>query len=170
MKWIAISGSWRAANNKLKEDVERVVRKIIQAGNGIITGGALGVDYFATQIILSEGNSRKQLKIYLPIKLNEMCRHYRKRAGEGVITEEQADMICSQLKRVAEESPESIFDDTNYKEANVESYYARNTTIVETCDELYAFQVNDSKGTQDAVDKARKLGKKVHVKKYTISS
>jgi hypothetical protein len=169
MKWYAISGSWRIINNKVVEDVKKVVREIIGNGNGIVNGGALGVDYVSTQAVLDEGNPNKQLKIFLPIKLDWLCEHYNKRRKEGVITKEQEEMICSQLLEVKKLSPESILDSTNFQEANEESYYARNTNIVESCDVLLAFQVNDSKGTQDAIDKARKLGKEVRVKKYKIS-
>ena len=168
MKWYAISGSWRIINNKVKKDLEEIVKGIILKGNGIITGGALGVDYIATQVVLDYGNVKKQLKIYLPIKLEDFCMHYFKRADEGVITKEQAEQITKQLKEVKRISPKSIFDDTNYNKANIESYYARNTSIIENCDELYAFQVNESKGTQDAINKAKKLGKKATMKKYAI--
>jgi len=167
MKWYAISGSWRNINKKVKEDIQKVVREIIERGDGILTGGALGVDYFATQVVL-DMNKVKQIKIFLPIKLSDFCKHYQKRAEEGVITQKQADMIVKQLKEIAEKNEDAIFDEHGYKEANTESYYARNTKIVESSDVLYAFQVNDSKGTQDAIDKAKRLGKKVFVKKYRI--
>ena len=51
MRWIAISGSWRTVNEEVKKDVESAVRTIIKNGDGIVTGGALGVDYVATQLI-----------------------------------------------------------------------------------------------------------------------
>lgn len=168
IKWYAISGSWRIINNGIKKDLEDIVKEIIFKGDSIITGGALGVDYIATQVVLDYGNVKKQLKIYLPIKLDDFCIHFFKRVDEGIITKEQAEMITIQLNEVKRISPKSIFDDTGYNKANVESYYARNTSIIRNCDELYAFQVNESKGTQDAINKARKLGKKVMVKKYTI--
>ncbi|MCH8519789.1 MAG: hypothetical protein LAT82_03460, partial [Nanoarchaeota archaeon] len=59
-------------------------------------------------------------------------------------------------------------DDFGFIEANEESYYARNTKIIEAGDYLYAFQVNKSKGTQDAIDKARSLGKEVIVEEYQV--
>lgn len=118
--------------------------------------------------MLSLWDPRKQLEIYLPIPLEKFCAHYRKRADEWIITQEQADMIISQLKKVSEISPESIEDKTPYAEANAESYYARNTAIIKKCDELYAFQVNDSQWTQDAINKAIELWKPVIVKKYSI--
>ncbi|MDR2190280.1 MAG: hypothetical protein LBP53_03695 [Candidatus Peribacteria bacterium] len=77
----------------------------------------------------------------------------------SVVRGEPIIMITSQLKRVAELAPESVIDTyaTPYEEANTESYYARNTKIIENADELYAFLVNGSKGVQDAIDKAKEL-------------
>jgi hypothetical protein len=170
MKWYAISGSWRTTNDEVKTDVEKIVKKIILAGDGIITGGALGVDYIATNVVLKIGNPRKQLKLYLPIKLENLCKHFFKRAEEGVITKEQAEIITSQLKEVEKICRNCIHDDWGFSKANIESYYARNTKIVENCEVLYAFQVNDSKGVQDAIDKAKKLGKETHIKKYYIDA
>lgn len=40
---------------------------------------------------------------------------------------------------------------------------ARNTTIAEDCDEMVAFWDGKSRGTQDAIRKARRLGKPVTV-------
>lgn len=41
--------------------------------------------------------------------------------------------------------------------------FERNTKIIEDADIVLAFQLNSSHGTQDSIDKARKLGKKVIV-------
>ncbi|MFA7717531.1 MAG: hypothetical protein WC875_02355 [Candidatus Absconditabacterales bacterium] len=169
MKRYGISGSWRKTDEIVASDVKETVSNIIKSGDGIVTGGALGVDYIATEIVLTLGDPKTQLKIYLPISLDKFCSHYHKRAEEGVITKEQAEIITSQLKKVFEIAPNSIRDTTPYTKANVESYYARNSTIIEECDELCAFQVNDSQGTQDAIDKANELGKPAIVKKYSIN-
>ena len=168
MRWFAISGSWREADERVKADVERAVRKIVVDGDGIVTGGALGVDAFATQVVLEEGDPARQLIIFLPIPFDAYCRHMERRCGEGVITEAQRDLIISQLSEVRERSPACISDESGYTKAGKESYYARNTTIVEQADELFAFQVNGSKGTQDAIDKARDFGKPVSLWTYTV--
>lgn len=76
-------------------------------------------------------------------------------------------MITSQLQR-ARKLGSRIFDNFGFVETNEESYYARNTKIIEAGDYLYAFQVNKSKGTQDAINKARSLGKEVFVKEYKV--
>ncbi len=167
MKWVAISGSWRVINEEVKKDVVAVVIKIIKNGDGIVTGGALGVDYIATQLVLEKGDVKK-LKMFLPIKLEKLEEHFRKRAKEGVITEAQAEMVISQWETVKKLNPDVINDSTKYTEANEESYFARNNSIIKACDELYAFQINESKGVQDTIEKAKKLGKKIVLKKYTI--
>lgn len=168
MKFYGISGSWRTVDESVEKDVTQAVSAIIERWDGIVTWWALWVDYIATQLVLSLGDPQKQLKIYLPISLDAFCAHYQKRALEWVISKEQADMITSQLKTVFEMAPESIHDHTPYTQADVESYYARKQTIIQESDEVYAFQVNESQWTQDAIDKATQLGKPVTVKKYSL--
>lgn len=166
MKWYAISGSWRTIDEKVKEDVEKIVKEIISNNNGILTGGALGVDYIATQTILDLGDPKKQIKLYLPIHLEKFCEHYLKRAEQEIITEEQAKRVIHQLKTVKKICPDCIFDNWGFTKANKKSYYHRNTKIVQNCNGLYAFQINNDEGTQDAVDKAKKMKKPVYLKKY----
>jgi len=43
-------------------------------------------------------------------------------------------------------------------------YYARNTLIAEDCDELLALPSETRGGTDDTIDKARKLGKTIHIR------
>jgi len=86
MKWVAISGSWRKTNEEVENDVRQAVREIIKRGDGIVTGGALNVDYFATDEALKVNPEAKQIKVCLPVTLELFSAHYRKRADEGVIT------------------------------------------------------------------------------------
>ncbi len=85
MKWIAISGSWRKTNKKVEKDVRRTVGKIIKNGDGIISGGALGVDYFTLDEAMKLNPNSKNIKIILPARLNIFTKHFFKRAKEGVI-------------------------------------------------------------------------------------
>ena len=168
MRFYWISWSWRTGNEEVEQDVQTTVTEIIQQGNGIVTWWALGVDYIATEIVRTLGDPATQLKLYLPIALEEFCAHYQKRATEWVITAEQAQNIIAQLKMLAIVAPDSIYDTTPFTLANEESYYARNKQIVEACDELLAFHVNNTQWVQDAIDQATALGKSVTVKKYMI--
>jgi hypothetical protein len=41
--------------------------------------------------------------------------------------------------------------------------FIRNESIIKACNLIYAFQVDDSKGTQNSIDLAKKYTKKLHV-------
>lgn len=168
MKWIAISGSWRKTNKQVESDVRQAVREIIQAGNGIVTGGALNVDYFATDEALKHDSKAAQIKVCLPVSLGLFADHYRKRAKEGVITQEQAEKLIYQLSTLKKANPNALIENDKNTVVNKDTYFERNLKVMELSDELYAFQVNESEGVQDTINKARKQNKPVEVKKYKI--
>jgi hypothetical protein len=150
--WVGISGSWRHAPSDLADAVHREVAAALGAGKSIVTGGALGVDYWATETALSIDPAR--LKVILPTSLATYAAHYRRRAVEGVISAEQAGDLIRQLETVAQagrlvEHPERP------QVVDVTTYSLRNQDVVDVADELLAFQVNASRGTQDTVDRAR---------------
>ena len=163
MKWFAISGSWRKQTPELERDLLEAVDGIIRSGDGIVSGGALGVDYIATDRMLQTQNWQNRLKIIIPTPLGIYKKHYFRRADEGVIMHEQAELLISQLAKI---QGGGALVEMNYKVLNLRTYYARNTEIVKACDELLAFQVDDSGGVQDTIDKAVKFGKKVKLRKY----
>lgn len=167
MRWHAISGSWRYTNSDIQTDTKRVVKAIISSNEGIITGGALRVDYYATDLMMNEGNPKGHLKIYLPTSLDSLLNHYRKRQFEGVINKMQALSVISQLADVKRMYPECLIEG-DYEFPNEESYYARNTKIIQDCNVFHAFWVNKSGGVRDAINKALDLGKEVHVYQYAI--
>jgi hypothetical protein len=165
--WVGISGSWRYAPPGLPDAVHREVAAALAAGKNIVTGGALGVDYWATETALNVAPAR--LKVILPTSLANYATHYRRRAVEGVISVRQAEDLIGQLEAVAQagglvEHPErpQVVDAT--------AYYLRNQDVVDAADELLAFQVNASSGTQDTVDKARLKGIPVVVFRYEASA
>ena len=58
----------------------------------------------------------------------------------------------------------------HYKALTQNEYDERNSEEIKYGDEVYAFQVNDSTGTQDTINKALKAGLQIGMhKKYTIS-
>jgi hypothetical protein len=141
------------------------VTDALAAGKSIVTGGALGVDYCATETTLSIDPAR--LKVILPTSLATYTAHYRRRAAEGLISARQAERLVRQLEAVAQagglvEHPErpQIVD--------VSTYYLRNQDVVDQADELLAFQVNASSGTQDTIDRARLKGIPIVVFTYRL--
>lgn len=169
MKWVAVSGSWRRSNPEIEYDVREAVAGVIQRGDGIVTGGALGVDYVATEEALKHNPEADRIKIIIPTPLDVYAAHYRKRASEGVITIEQAEALIGLLTAVKQRREQSLVE-MEHSVLNEESYYDRNTQVLEDADELLAFQVNNSLGTQDTIDKARKLGLTVTLKQYVIEA
>ena len=62
MKWIGISGSWRKTNKEIEEKIRNIVCEIMQRGDGIVSGGALGVDYIALDEALKMTQKLRKLK------------------------------------------------------------------------------------------------------------
>ncbi|MBU1075445.1 DNA-processing protein DprA [Patescibacteria group bacterium] len=166
--WFGISGSWRKTNEEVEESVREAVRKILSRGGGIVSGGALNVDFFATDEALKVDTTGNSIKVYLPVTLERYATHYRKRANEGVITSEQAEMLIDQLTKVKETSPEALIENPDNTEVNQKTYFERNTEVMNASDALVAFQVNDSVGVEDTVQKALEQDKPVRRLKYTI--
>lgn len=168
MKWVAISGSWKKKSDILESDVRSTVREIMSRGDGIVSGGALGVDYFATDEAMKLNPSADRIKIFLPVTLDLYSAHYRKRADEGVITNQQAEELISQLEKLKERNPLAVIENKKNTAVDKITYYERNTAVLEAADELEIFQVNESLGTQDTYDKAVAMGLPVRRKKYVI--
>lgn len=167
MKWIAISGSWRRSSPEIERDVREAVADVMMRGDGIVTGGALGVDYIVTEEALKHNPAVDRIKIIIPTPLEVYAAHYRKRASEGVIMIKQAEALISLLTAVKQRRSQS-FIEMGHSILKAKTYYDRNTSVLENADELLAFQVNSSPGTQDIIDKAHRLGLDVRVKQYVI--
>lgn len=164
--WFGISGSWRKTNKEVEKNVREAVRDILKNGHGIVSGGALNVDYFATDEALLLDPTGERIKVYLPAILPLYAAHYRKRATEGVITRTQAEDLIKQLEKLP---PTSLFTHNTNTEMNPKTYFERNTAVVNASDAILAFQVNDSEGVADTIMKAKQQGKPVVLKKYIIN-
>ena len=113
MKWIAISGSWQTTSPTVEKDVREAVRDIITRGDGIVTGGALNVDWFATDEALTHNSTASQIKVCLPVRLELYAKHYRMRADEGVITRTQAEKLISQLTKLQKANTDASYSTYN---------------------------------------------------------
>ncbi len=166
--WIGITGSWKKTNTDVEDAVRESVRNIYHHGFGIVSGGALSVDFFATDEALHLDPTAASLKIFLPITLERYASHYRKRAEEGVITSEQAEALIGQLEETKRRNPLAIKENTLNTSANPATYFERNTEVINASDALLGFQVNGSEGSGDTINKAIAQGKPVFVRKYHI--
>jgi hypothetical protein len=176
MKWIAISGGWRKTNQEIEEKVRDVVREIMERGDGVVSGGALGVDYIATDEALKYDPGAERIKIFLPTTLERYAEHYRKHVGLGTIANDQAENLIAQLANIKKRNPQAVVEnpDVNFTEENKKDrYYERNSDIVNMVDELVAFRVKTGAskglGTSDAVEKARAKGIPTKIFEYDLT-
>jgi len=167
MKWIGISGSWRKTNSQVEKDVRRITREIIVRGDAIVSGGALNVDYFAVDEALKLDPKATKIKIFLPAPFKIYARHYRNRAIEGLITQNQARELIKQLSRLQKINPAALIEN-NLQEVNDSAYDERNSAVINASDELIAFWVNQSEGTKDTIEKARRKGIPAKIYRYSI--
>jgi len=171
MKWVAIGGGWRKTNSKLENDVRKTVKEIISRGDGIISGGAPGVDYFAVDEALKHNLGAERIKIFLPTSLKFYIQHTKSRAEQGVLDKDSAEAVIKQLVAIQKTSPSSIIEGKDVegnKHVEKRQYYERNSLIISAADELIAFHVNESKGTKDAIDKAKAMKIPLKIFSYTI--
>ncbi len=166
--WFGISGSWRKTNQQVEQGVREAVRKIIERGDGIVSGGALNVDYFATDEALKLDPTADRIKIFLPVVLDLYAAHYRKRAIEGIITSEQAEALVAQLESLRTANPDALIGNPQNTVVDTKTYFERNTDVVNASDAIVGFQVNESEGVGDTAKKAIEQGKSVYLEKFII--
>lgn len=166
--WFGITGSWRKGSEEVEAEVRRTVREIMEKGGGIVSGGALGVDYQATDEALMADPGAERIRVFLPAVLELYAAHYRRRASEGVITSDQAESLIAQLTRLKEANPAGLIEHPTNTEMNPTTYFERNTEVVRASDAVLGFHVNESAGVGDALQKATDLGKPVASLKFVI--
>lgn len=170
MQWVAISGSWRAARPEVEKKVREVVRDIMLRGDGIVSGGALGVDAIALDEALKANPTADRVRIFIPTPLLTYAAHYRKRATEGVITAEQAEILVAQLEDLQRRCAQGLVEDPTQDVCNPTTYFKRNGDVINASNALVAFHVlaDDTKGegTLDTVTKARAKGMPVEVYQF----
>ncbi len=169
--WVGISGSWRTINQKIVDDVTEIVRSITSEGMGILTGGALGVDYVATEVVLKESDPEKQLRIALPINRYAYMEHFTNSSMRKKISRTQQDFLIDQLRYIDEYYPNIIFDNSKFDEElflkfedetyRKNSYHFRDCLIAYGCDGLIALWINGSGGVEDTINKVRFVKKPI---------
>lgn len=165
MTWVGISGSWKYPQ-VTEADVTREVTALLKQGKGIVTGGALGVDF--TAAVTAMDYNPEKLKIILPTSLDTFIDHHYARADQGIITLKQADDLAwflwiANRNGCVEEHPER-------KIVGKTSYFARNQDVVDASDELCAFRVNNSGGTGDTIRRAKEKGIPVRTFSYKVQT
>lgn len=170
MKWILFTGTWRLTSPEVEEDVRAAAREVLSRGDGIVTGGATGVDYFAMTEALKIDPTGNTLKVFLPTHLENYIRDYRENWCWAPVTKESIDALAACLSQLAQVKLEHLHALPEEGAITQEHYNLRHNDEVAHSDEVYAFHVNASTGTQDTIDKATAAGLPLSLhKKYTIT-
>jgi hypothetical protein len=168
MKWILFTGTWRFTNKEVEEDVRAAAREVLSRGDGIVTGGATGVDYFAMDEAIKVNPDASRLKIIIPAIFKSYIKDYRDNWCHEPITQATIDNLETLLFKIKKIRPGALIEMHN-DVITQEHYNLRHDEEVKISDEVYAFQVNDSTGTEDTIDKAKRAGLPVTLhKKYSL--
>jgi hypothetical protein len=168
MKWILFTGTWRLTNKEVETDVRNAVQEVLSRGDGIVTGGATGVDYFAMDEALKIDSNASRLKVIIPAFLEDYVFDYHKNWMLDPITMKNIDDLETLLRKIRNVNPDALIE-MPYKIITQDHYNLRHDEEIKISDEVYAFQVNESSGTQDTIDKASRAGLSITLhKKYII--
>lgn len=168
MKWALFTGTWRLTNKEVEEDVRQATREVLERGDGIVTGGATGVDYFAMDEAMRLFPNASRLKVIIPAQFKSYIYDYYTNWCSDPVTKETIDDLEKLLQKIKDTRPSALVE-MNNNIITQDHYDLRHDEEVKISDEVYAFQVNGSTGTQDTIDKAIKSGLPITLhKKYTI--
>jgi hypothetical protein len=169
MKWILFTGTWRLTNAEVEQDVRAAARDVLMRGDGIVTGGATGVDYFAMDEAMKIDPTAQRLKVIIPTNLKSYIHDYYTNWCQEPVTKEGIAALAELLDKIKEANPDALLE-MPYDAITQDHYNMRHDEEVARSNAVYAFQVNNSTGTQDTVDKALKAGLPLELhKKYTVS-
>jgi hypothetical protein len=160
-------------NKEIERKVRKIVGQILERGDGIVCGGALGVDYIALDEVLKHDKKARRIKIFLPTTLKRYAQHLRKHARWGNVKKSAVEKLVSKLKKLKALNKKAIIENKKAdfrEETKKKYYYQRNTKIINSADELIAFRVitkeSQGLGTLDTIKKAKKKGIPVKVFEY----
>jgi hypothetical protein len=170
MKWVIFTGTWRLTNKEVENDVRLAARQVFENGDGLVTGGATGVDYFAMDEFLKLNPECTRIRIFIPARLNHFIEDYRKNWKYAPVTDIDIDNVAFVLNLIKERNPSAVFEvRKDSGDITQDEYDLRHNEEVTFSDEVYAFQVNNSSGTGDTINKARASGLPITLhKQYTI--
>ncbi len=170
MKWILCTGTWRLTNKEIEKDVRNAARTIYENGDGLVTGGATGVDYFATDEFIKLNPDCTRIRIFIPARLPHFISDYRKNWKHAPVDDIDIDNLEHLLKLIKERNPASVYEvRKDSGDITQAEYDLRHNEEVTFSDEVYAFHVNHSTGTSDTINKAQYAGLPIAIhKKYTI--
>ncbi|MEN9552018.1 MAG: hypothetical protein RI935_395 [Candidatus Parcubacteria bacterium] len=170
MRWIIFTGTWRLTNTEVECDVRAAAREVFSRGDGMVTGGATGVDYYAMDEWIKHDPMCSRIRIFIPAKLDHFISDYHKNWKHSPVTDEAINDVERVLRYIQKHNPAAILEVKKIEgDITQEEYDLRHNEEVTFSDEVFAFQVNNSTGTGDTITKAKaaELSITLH-KEYSI--
>lgn len=111
-----------------------------------------------------------KIRIFIPARLHHFIDDYRKNWKHEPINDVDIDNIEYILNIIKKRNPSAVFEvRKDSGDITQDEYDLRHNEEVTFSDEVYAFQVNNSTGTSDTINKARDAGLPITLhKKYII--
>ncbi len=167
MKWVAIQGSWTKINAEVTTAVRDAVREIIENGDGIISGGAPGVDMIALDQALLSNPTADRIRIYIPSLLSIYISYYQSQANTGIISNTEVAALSKQLNILQKTNKYALIEGTA-PSLTTSAFLNSIDTIMSMADSLTAFHVNHSDATGHAIAQAKHTDIPVKIFTYTI--
>lgn len=174
MQWLCISGSWRRVNAVMDKMIREKVAATLAAGDGIIAGGAAGVDYIALQEALRHDPGARRVRIFIPATPERYFDHLRRVGPEGRYTlPEMIEPLIAQLQDLRRRRPAALVGEPAMTEIDQAAYFLRDGAEIAAADALAAYpartEKGPGKGTWDTVRKAWKKGIAVEVHPFDLT-
>jgi hypothetical protein len=174
MKWHCFSGSWRETNPALQRLVAERVAAIMRAGDGIVSGGAAGVDYWTLHEALRHDAAAERIKILIPGTPEQYFAHLLSTRTHGLYTlAEAAQTIVTQLRDLRRRNHYALIGDARERVIDHDAYWRRDSAEVAAADYLVAFpartEFGPGLGTWDTVAKARRKGIPIEIHPFDYS-
>ena len=110
MKWILFTGTWRLTNEEVENDVRQAVREVISRGDGVLTGGATGVDYYAMDEAFKLQPSATHIRIIIPATLEAFIQDYEKNWCQDPVTHESIKALSDLLHNIKAANPARVIN------------------------------------------------------------
>lgn len=168
MKWIYLTGTTGMTTKRVEIDVHNSVREILSNGNSMIVGGTQGVELFAMTEMLAKDPTCTHIRVILPAKLPTYIQFLFTKQQNGAMTQEEYVLLENALNAIQKANPSAILELKHTLITSTEQR-ERVTECIKYCDEVFAFQVESSQGTQETVLKAADMQRPIVLyKKYTL--
>ena len=167
---IAVIGS-REVTLQMREDIRKIVRKLLKKDKSVVTGGAWGTDFEVVKTVF-ENDKLDQLFVILPQGIRGQYSYYQEKGNS--IAAEQIRLLFTKIRKQRSQVFQVVEEKYNPRTYG-QCCLKRNALIIQKVSRCYAFQKMNSasennparpSGTQYMLSLARSHGIEVSLRQY----